>query len=290
MEVGSDAEQLQVLQAACEHADVGLLVLDEQLRPLVVNRSLRELHGHGSRGFVPGEFPGAAELYELDGTPLPSDHSLLRQAVEHTRIGPRLLRVRNEVTGQLTPVLVQGRRLDRPDGSLLGLVLTVLDSGERLRSEARLQHLATTDPLTGLLNRRGLLDRGEDLLQQQRAAGRATSVWLLDVNGLKTVNDQHGHDEGDRLLQAVAEAALTAAPAALVARIGGDEFAVLGPADGLLPERLALALERLSDDRGLSEPASVTVGRADDGHDAVDLLALLTHADHAMYRQRGLRP
>lgn len=280
---------LQLFASAYERASVGLLVLDAGLRPVVANAYLRRLHGHEGRAFVRGEFPGRAELHDLEGAALPPSHSLLAEVVERGRLEPRVLRVRDEVTGRLNPVLVAGERLDDAGGQLLGLVLTMVDSTDRLRSEARLQQLATTDELTGLLNRRGLLHHGEALLARLRSERAVAALWVLDVVGLKPVNDVHGHAEGDRLLQVVARAAVRAAPSALVARLGGDEFCVLGPVDALLPERLEVALVALSAEVGLLSPAVVTVGRAEVRDPADDLLVLIGRADAAMYRQRGLR-
>jgi diguanylate cyclase (GGDEF)-like protein len=87
--------------------------------------------------------------------------------------------------------------------------------------------LATTDHVTGLLNRKGFADRAEDLRVVAGADGRSLAVLSFQIHRFKSVNDQHGYDIGDRLLKRLAEAlAEQSGPAAIVARLSGDEFAV----------------------------------------------------------------
>ncbi|WP_245865763.1 GGDEF domain-containing protein [Rhodococcoides kyotonense] len=110
----------------------------------------------------------------------------------------------------------------------------------------QLQVLASTDPLTGLANRRGLLTLAEKLLDTAAKQRVQISALVVDIDLFKTVNDTDGHAAGDRALTAVAEALNHAvddvgAPNAIVSRIGGEEFLVLAPkmpgtvlADGVL--------------------------------------------------------
>ncbi len=92
-------------------------------------------------------------------------------------------------------------------------------------SVEELSRQATRDPLTGLRNRRGLLE----LLQRSAAEGGWALV-LLDLDGFKAVNDLRGHARGDAVLSGVADSLTAAAPdGALVFRLGGDEFALLAP-------------------------------------------------------------
>lgn len=94
---------------------------------------------------------------------------------------------------------------------------------------ANLRHEARHDQLTGLLNRRGLDQAAAEILDGRRGAGAASLV-VIDVDGLKQVNDQRGHVAGDRLLAGFATELQTAARAVdLVARVGGDEFVAVLP-------------------------------------------------------------
>lgn len=162
----------------------------------------------------------------------------------------------------------------------------------RLQAE-RMRELATTDELTGLLNRRGLLTLAP--LQHQIALRerRCLVAGYIDLNGMKSVNDTLGHSAGDELLRAAAEVLRrTFRSSDVIARVGGDEFAVFAmvAASGdvrVLGERLHANLQQANQSRGARPALSFSVGFAiaDPGlHDDVE--ALLARADAAMYEQK----
>ena len=166
----------------------------------------------------------------------------------------------------------------------------------RAENDAQVLHAATHDSLTGLPNRRAL----EEHVEAHLAEGRPMALLYVDLDGFKPVNDRHGHAAGDAVLQAIAERLLgCAGPDALVARIGGDEFAVCVP--GALDDRAAEALAvRVADViaapidggrlPGVSEVVSVSasVGHARSGQ-GTSADALLAAADEAMYEaKRGV--
>jgi diguanylate cyclase len=167
----------------------------------------------------------------------------------------------------------------------------VRETALRARGEAeRLFDLAHRDPLTGLLNRRGL-DR---MLVAQLPAGhapRAMAIFLTDLDGFKAVNDQLGHDAGDALLRGVAERLKhELRQEDRVARLGGDEFVLV--ASGLRTEADAEALAgkllkaiRVPFDVGDGRVAHVglTLGYVLVPEDGRELDALLKRADAAMY-------
>ncbi|KQU07510.1 hypothetical protein ASG56_08415 [Rhodococcus sp. Leaf7] len=107
------------------------------------------------------------------------------------------------------------------------LIATMRSSLEAVT--ARLETLANTDPLTGLLNRRGMLPRVQTMLDEASETSNSIVVSLVDVDHFKSVNDTRGHAAGDVVLTTVAEAIAACVPEdAVVARLGGEEFLVLG--------------------------------------------------------------
>jgi len=146
--------------------------------------------------------------------------------------------------------------------------------------------LASTDPLTGIPNRRAFLDRISAAVDAT-AWGHPTVVCLVDLDGFKAVNDAGGHASGDAMLTAVG-AALGAAvrETDTVARLGGDEFGVLADVSvsfsgEMLAERLREAVAAVGLSSGVT--ASVGVAEVEPGDDVVDLMH---RADAAMYRSK----
>lgn len=118
---------------------------------------------------------------------------------------------------------VEGRGL--PDG---GVVTTYTDITERKKAEGKIQHMALHDALTGLKNRRGFTEILHEAAQGATGRGSTVGLAMLDLDGFKQVNDMHGHPMGDALLQRVSQIITDAVRAGdCVARIGGDEFAIV---------------------------------------------------------------
>lgn len=120
--------------------------------------------------------------------------------------------------------------LRAPDGTPRYIIGQIQDVTDRRQMEMQLVQLATRDELTGLLNRRALEAVAEEQLARCRRYGEHAAVMVLDLNGLKMINDRHGHAAGDRAIRAVAEVIARRTRAVDTAgRLGGDEFAVLLP-------------------------------------------------------------
>ncbi|GAA3510568.1 putative bifunctional diguanylate cyclase/phosphodiesterase [Actinocatenispora rupis] len=116
----------------------------------------------------------------------------------------------------------------RAEPAVGGLVVHLRDVGERREMERTLDRMTFTDPLTGLPNRRALLRSLAELRERPGPDPWRGSVLVLDLDGLKAVNDARGHEVGDAVLVEVARRLRDSlAPDHLVARLGGDEFAVL---------------------------------------------------------------
>lgn len=176
---------------------------------------------------------------------------------------------------------------DEPDADVLGALTTAGGAAviSTLRTAA-LRRDARTDPLCGVANRRGLLERLRTGLARTERAGEELSVLLLDVDGFKQINDVHGHTVGDAVLVTLAQLLLRVARAGDdVARLGGDEFVVVLPATSA--GGAAAAAARVHDEarRLQPVPVHVSIGIAT-ASTSEKPLALLERADAALYRDK----
>lgn len=161
-------------------------------------------------------------------------------------------------------------------------------AGER---ERELEVLADTDDLTGLFNVRWMRAELARLVETQRRYAQPFALVVLDIDGLKRVNDSRGHAAGDRALVAVASAtrgAIRSVDSAV--RIGGDEFCVLAPHQDsasavVMAERIAQAVEAAA--AAGETPLGVSIGVVGCPEHATDAEALLELADEAMYRAKA---
>jgi diguanylate cyclase (GGDEF)-like protein len=173
------------------------------------------------------------------------------------------------------------------------IVRSVRHAIERHRLFSALRSLSLIDDLTGLYNRRGFADLGEQYLKLARRSGRGVTMVFLDLDRFKTINDSLGHHVGDRALLQVADILrATFRRSDIVARLGGDEFGVLAleAADEsaeLLVERLR---ERIVDfNESSPEPFQLAVSIGMSHHDdnpKVRLADMVAEADAEMYREK----
>ncbi len=172
------------------------------------------------------------------------------------------------------------------------------DMTEEVRLRARLQDMAYYDSLTGLANRRLLREKADQALREAKRQGRRVALLFLDLQRFKAINDSFGHEAGDRALVEVASRLTsTLRGADVVARVGGDEFAVLLTEAGAEQEGAVRVARRIMS--VFDEPFSIggrevhlggSIGIANHPDTAEDFETLLAHADMAMYeaaRERG---
>ncbi len=166
------------------------------------------------------------------------------------------------------------------------LALAAVEAGvalQRLGALRELEAAALTDALTGVANRRAFDAELPRAVARARRSGEGLSLALMDLNGLKALNDSEGHDAGDRLLRESAAAwAGQLRGSDLLARLGGDEFAVILPSSG--PEDAARLAARLR--RALPHPAGCGIGIVawDGSEGAADLVQ---RADRALYADKA---
>jgi len=170
-----------------------------------------------------------------------------------------------------------------------GRLISAFDLTERKRAEEQAQLLAVTDPLTGLGNYRRLFDVLDAEIERSGRTGRPFAVLLLDLDGLKKINDCYGHLVGSRALCRLGEVLRFSCRAIdTPARYGGDEFAVILPettagAAGFVASRIR---ERLAID-SRRPLLSVSIGVVTYPQDGETLEALLRRADRKLYGMKG---
>ena len=171
----------------------------------------------------------------------------------------------------------------------------VHEAEARREGEARAALIASTDGMTGLLNRKGFADRGEELRQAAVDQGHQLVIFSLQLNRFKAINDRHGYDVGDKMLRMIATSLeQQAGPGGLVARLAGDEFAIAlssplehVPEAEQMAERLLRAVTRPMEADGKLVQVGAYIGIAASNPGEGQIPDLLRRADIALDRAKS---
>jgi diguanylate cyclase (GGDEF)-like protein len=274
------------LDVALKYMYHGLAMFDAEQRLVVCNKLYGELYGLTPEQVKPGttirqllQYRHAKGVFgNVDFETFANDWL--------SEFGKASSRIQELADGRVISIV----RRPMPDG---GLVSTTEDITERRRAEARIAHMARHDALTDLPNRMLLNERLEAAVARAQR-GEIVAVHVFDLDLFKNVNDTLGHAVGDKLLKAVAEKLRALARETdTIARIGGDEFAIVQvgleqPADATtLAERVIEAISTPHHIDGHQVIVGTSVGIAVGPTDGVDPGQLMTNADLAMYRAKS---
>lgn len=173
------------------------------------------------------------------------------------------------------------------------LVRSIQYAIERQKMMRELQAMSITDELTGLYNRRGFLTLGKEMLKIGKRIEKRIVLLFADLDGFKKINDEYGHAEGDKVLRAVADIFKeTFRESDIIARVGGDEFVLLGLMNAVVsPRILESRLQerlRLYNERGhFPYVISMSIGGVSyDLNKSLSIQELLNRADKLMYEQK----
>ncbi len=173
-------------------------------------------------------------------------------------------------------------------GEITHFIAIKLDITERKLAEEQTRHLALTDPLTGLANYRKLLDALDSEIKRYGRSAQPFAILLLDLDGLKKINDNHGHLAGSRALGRVANILrIHSREIDTPARFGGDEFVVVLPGtDCEAARHVAQRISKEVGNDGEAPPISVSTGAAIFPQDGKTIDELLASADRALYLEK----
>jgi diguanylate cyclase (GGDEF)-like protein/PAS domain S-box-containing protein len=194
--------------------------------------------------------------------------------------------------GTILKVRLGGRGAFDENGNFARYEIIAVDITEQRTLEDHLRHQADSDSLTGLANHRRLFEVLQAEICRSKRTGREFSLLLLDLNGLKKVNDHFGHLAGDRALCRLGQILKDCCRSTdTAARHGGDEFALVLPetscaAATIVARRICDLLEKDAEEPALS----VSVGLASFPKDAATIGTLLYAADKALYEMKAAQP
>ncbi|HEV3186204.1 MAG TPA: EAL domain-containing protein [Xanthobacteraceae bacterium] len=283
------ATKSNLLEVTLENMSQGLCMFDSDQRLIICNRHYAEMYGLAPEQTRPGTtLREVLEARVAAGqSPQDAQDYIERRLGEVSRSEPyyAVNRLRD---GRAIAVMHQPRR----EG---GWVAIHQDITAQKRVEAEIAHMARYDGLTDLGNRTLFMEKVDDALARLRRSGERFSIFMIDVDRFKGVNDSLGHPVGDALLKAVAQRLRHAIrDTDTVARLGGDEFAVLQTLVADQKESAVVLAERIIatvnepydlDGHKLSVGASIGIALAPD--DGATAEQLLKNADLGLYRVKS---
>lgn len=264
-----------------------LYIKDKDARFVIANRAVAADLGHGDPNMLIGKsdldvhpMPLARRYYEDDMSVIRGEKAL----IDHEEYVVRPDGTQLWLSTSKLP-------LRNPEGQIIGLVCSARDITERRRTEAHIHFLAYHDSLTGLPNR-AQFERDLAALAERAAEGTPATLVLIDLDRFKHINDTLGHVAGDDLLRQLANRLFQlVGPAGTLARVGGDEFAILlsGPAAGAAESMCrAIQLQFGRPFRLFDDPAFITasfgIAPWQPGSDA---FRMLREADIALYEAKA---
>ena len=197
--------------------------------------------------------------------------------------------------GTSFPAAIHATQVLDDNGDLLESRATLVDITDRDALENELKRQASTDPLTNLANRRHFMRLAEHHMAHARLEEHPLTLLMIDVDRFKHINDTWGHDIGDKVLQAIAGRCLDALrPTDILARLGGEEFAVLLPHAGdvearQVAQRLLLAIggEPMTLNATLTLPVTASIGLASMQAGDAEPGDLIKRADQRLYEAKA---
>lgn len=279
--------ELKLNAEVFEISQEGVLITDENRTILSVNKAFTRITGYSAEEAI-GQTPGILK----SGKQSPEFYQTMWKEIDKTGNWQGEIWNRRK-NGEVFPQWLGISASRKSDGSIARYVGIFADIGAYKAAEAKIHHLAFYDPLTGLPNRRLLIERANQALSMAKRQVVGVAVMYLDLDGFKDINDVLGHSAGDQLLLEVSRRITSCVRSGdTVCRIGGDEFVILlyNAGDAIHVADIAQkVLQRVSlpiviKDNHLQ--ASCSIGASLYPEDGETIEVLLQHADTAMYEAK----
>lgn len=277
------------LRMVLEDVEMGIVACDAEGRVLLHNPAFASIHPTPLPGDTVTDWLSRHQFFKADGiTPVAASDIPLSRALRGEQVRNYKYALLNK-DGELEYRRADSAPLLDDDGNVTGAVAALVDITDQHRSQEAMRRQSLHDALTGLPNRALLLDRLANALARAERHQTRMSVFFIDLDNFKVVNDGLGHTVGDRLLVEVANRLVGCLrPGDTVARLGGDEFVILcedieeGEDEDVIAGRVCTAIcEPVGiDGKRVRVTASVGTRRAATGDTPEKLLC---DADAAMY-------
>jgi diguanylate cyclase (GGDEF)-like protein/PAS domain S-box-containing protein len=273
-------------RALVENPAYGICRCDAEGKFLDVNQALLAMLGYSTKEELLAATRASEIVLDLgQGKPLPGS------SPESVRIDPVEIEWKRK-NGTTLKARLSGCGVCDERGDFVGYEIIAVDVTEQRALEDQLRHQASSDSLTGLANHGRLFEVLHAEISRSKRTGREFSLLLLDLDGLKKINDQFGHLVGSRALCRLAQVLADYCRSVdTAARHGGDEFAVVLPETGMVAA--TLVARRICDllAKDGEEPIlSVSVGVANYPRHADTIGTLLHAADVALYAMKDKQP
>jgi diguanylate cyclase (GGDEF)-like protein len=285
--VAAQSEELEKLYAALDQVDQGIMLLDQDMRVQFLNRAIKAFFD------TPPNLAAGKPSYE----------DLLQDAIRTKAyavssgdlkkyVARRLARVR---AGDPTPMdqRLSSGKIIRSHCAVLpagGRMLTYSNVTDLVQHAEQLERLATTDGMTGIFNRRHFLALADREWRRSKRYQRPLSLLMIDIDLFKSINDRFGHEMGDQVIMRLASIARERKrDSDVLARIGGEEFALLLPETDL--QQAHIVAERLREDVARTPlvaaqgvvPTTISIGVATTASHMSGIADLMKSADQALY-------
>lgn len=287
LQLNAAKDELRMLYAALDNVQSGLLLLDADLRARYGNPALHALFKNAPPRFIRETRPkyqfllrGAQNISDAD------QDDYVQRRLDWVRAGgPDPMDIR---MSDGKAVRCHVARL--PEG---GRMLIYSDITDIVRAAEELEKLATIDGMTGIYNRRHFLNLADREWERARRYGRPISFMMIDIDNFKAINDTFGHQVGDAVIVHMADVARGCKrDADVLARVGGEEFALLLPETDL--SRAKIVAERLRREVSRTKlplistaiESTISIGVASATDQMSGFAALMRAADEALYEAK----